>query len=76
MAANASSWLGLPRHAGTPHRSQIATFPAPAAAPKPPVSLSGQSLTVTTEFAEEPPDLPAGGQEEDLIAIIERDRIR
>jgi hypothetical protein len=27
-------------------------------------------------LAEEPPDLPAGGQKQDLIAITERDRIR
>jgi hypothetical protein len=31
---------------------------------------------VTTKFATEPPDLPAGGHEEDTMAITERDRIR
>ncbi len=35
-----------------------------------------RSLTVITKFAAEPPDLPAGGHEEDLMAITERDRIR
>ena len=44
----------MPRHAGTPYLSQIATFPALAAAPVPPADLPGQSLTVITKFAEEP----------------------
>jgi hypothetical protein len=66
----------LPRHATTPYLSQIAAFPAQAAEPVPSARFPDQSLKVITKFAEEPPELPAGGHEEDPMAITERDFIR